>query len=379
MKSTPIPLKSQKPQITTLKLQKIQEPSKTTKIVIEDYDETNATNTSYSPPLYDSSTSNSCSPSADSSEASTSYSDEKENNFCKNCFQKEENVNNNNDLETTTEWSIRPDAKWKVRSIGLLAAILPGIACYLCLAYSFTLQHDRIANFTIPSTLCPGLKSIFPPVSYSIGVWKPQKYIWLMVLAMHLPPRFFYAIVYKNHYSLGDSIHRTKRWFCAIVRLHYFLLVIEALGLTAVSVIDIESNFKVHAFCFALWLIPFNLNMLFNNLLHYHSGIRKLRPMHDRVFQLKCALFLVGYPLSMSTGFSYLTFVITCNTIPYATFSLAEYFLIGINSMFYFLLIWEFDGTKLEVYVKHRKPILIRNQQKMMEFRKNKLQNNERL
>uniref|UniRef100_A0A1I8BPU2 Uncharacterized protein n=1 Tax=Meloidogyne hapla TaxID=6305 RepID=A0A1I8BPU2_MELHA len=125
MKSTPIPLKSQKPQITTLKLQKIQEPSKTTKIVIEDYDETNATNTSYSPPLYDSSTSNSCSPSADSSEASTSYSDEKENNFCKNCFQKEENVNNNNDLETTTEWSIRPDAKWKVRSIGLLAAILP--------------------------------------------------------------------------------------------------------------------------------------------------------------------------------------------------------------------------------------------------------------
>nr|CAD2195366.1 unnamed protein product [Meloidogyne enterolobii] len=131
--------------------------------------------------------------------------------------------------------------------------------------------------------------------------------------------------------------------------------------------------------------------MLFNNLLHYHSGIRKLRPMaslffkinlknifkHDRVFQIKCALFLVGYPLSMSTGFSYLTFVLTCNTIPYATFSIAEYFLIGINSLFYFLLIWEFDGTKLEVYVKHRKPILVRNQQRMMELRKNKLKNNE--
>uniref|UniRef100_A0A914L1F3 CWH43-like N-terminal domain-containing protein n=2 Tax=Meloidogyne incognita TaxID=6306 RepID=A0A914L1F3_MELIC len=454
MKTTSISLKchhQQQPQIpiTTLNLQKIPEPSKTTKIVIEDYDQT----TSYSPPLYDSSTSNSCSPDS-SEEASTSYSDEKENNFCKNCFDKKEEIRENKNSETT-EWAIRPDAKWKVRSIGLLAAILPvcvgdqnkflvasfhdlrqlrqtirylfkfkkwkffsalvekktvsdsysnqnqvevwirdvysifhdhytslekdkGIACYLCLAYSFTLQYDRIANFTIPSTMCPGLKSIFPPVSYSIGVWKPQKYIWLMVLALHLPPRFFYAIVYKNHYSLGDSIHRTKRWFCVIVKLHYFLLVIEALGLTAVSVIDIESNFKVHACCFALWLIPFNLNMLFNNLLHYHSGIRKLRPMHDRVFQIKCALFLVGYPLSMSTGFSYLTFVLTCNTIPYATFSIAEYFLIGINSLFYFLLIWEFDGTKLEVYVKHRKPILVRNQQRMMELRKNKLKNNER-
>ncbi|CAK5098678.1 unnamed protein product [Meloidogyne enterolobii] len=243
MQTTSISLKchhQQPPQIpiTALNLQKIPEPSKTTKIVIEDYDPT----TSYSPPLYDSSTSNSCSPDS-SEEASTSYSDEKENNFCKNCFDKKEEIRENKNSETT-EWAIRPDAKWKVRSIGLLAAILPGIACYLCLAYSFTLQYDRIANFTIPSTMCPGLKSIFPPVSYSIGVWKPQKYIWLMVLAMHLPPRFFYAIVYKNHYSLGDSIHRTKRWFCVIVKLHYFLLVIEALGLTAVSVIDIESNFS---------------------------------------------------------------------------------------------------------------------------------------
>ncbi|CAK5108739.1 unnamed protein product [Meloidogyne enterolobii] len=179
MKTTSISLKCHQPPpqipITTLNFQKIPEPSKTTKIVIEDYDPT----TSYSPPLYDSSTSNSCSPDS-SEEASTSYSDEKENNFCKNCFDKKEELRENKNSETT-EWAIRPDAKWKVRSIGLLAAILPGIACYLCLAYSFTLQYDRIANFTIPSTMCPGLKSIFPPVSYSIGVWKPQKYIWLMV------------------------------------------------------------------------------------------------------------------------------------------------------------------------------------------------------
>ncbi|KAF7632670.1 hypothetical protein Mgra_00007892 [Meloidogyne graminicola] len=322
---------------------KITTAEKSTKIIIDELDQNNVIN-SYSPPLYNSSTISNNSCSSPSSEPSTSFTEEnKENNLCKNCFNKKEDKINEIKIINNSEWTIRPDAKWKVRSIGLLAAILPGIACYLCLVYSFTMQNDRISNFTIPSTHCPGLKSIFPPVSYSIGVWKPQKYIWLMVLAMHLPPRFFYAIVYKNHYSLGDSIHRTKTWFCIIVKLHYFLLVIEAFGLTAVSVIDIESNFKVHAFCFALWLIPFNLNMLFNNLLHYHSGIRKLRPMHDRVFQLKCILFLFGYPLSMSTGFSYLTFVLTCSTIPYATFSLAEYFLIGINSinrfkiLFYFL------------------------------------------
>lgn len=41
----------------------------------------------------------------------------------------------------------------------------------------------------------------------------------------------------------------------------------------------------------------------------------------------------------------------------YATFSLAEYVLVGINSVFYFLLVWEFDGSKVEVYVKHRHQI----------------------
>ncbi|KAI3418845.1 hypothetical protein GPALN_007945 [Globodera pallida] len=152
----------------------------------------------------------------------------------------------------------KPDAKWKVRTLGLMAAILPAVGCYFCLAYTFAFQYDRVANFTIPSAICPGLKSMFPPVSYSIGVWKPQKYIWLMVLSLHIPPRFFYAIVHKSHYALGESEYRQRRWFPSISRLHYFLLVAEALGLLAVSVIDIESHFKVHAVCFALWLVPVN-------------------------------------------------------------------------------------------------------------------------
>ncbi|KAL3125053.1 hypothetical protein niasHT_000658 [Heterodera trifolii] len=229
--------------------------------------------------------------------------------------------------ETLWRPTEKPDAKLKVRTLGLMAAILPAVGCYFCLAYTFAFQFDRVANFTIPSSFCPGLKSMFPPVSYSIGVWKPQKYIWLMVLTVHIPPRFFYSIVHKCHYAMGDSEFRQRRWFSKIRRLHFFLLVVEALGLLAVSVIDIE---KVHAICFALWLIP-----------------------HCRVFRIKCALFLLGYPISVSTAISYATFLLRCSTFAYATFSLAEYFLIGINSIFYFLIVWEFEGSKLEVYVKH--------------------------
>lgn len=48
---------------------------------------------------------------------------------------------------------------------------------------------------------------------------------------------------------------------------------------------------------------------------------------------------------------------IICAFSAYATFSVAEYFLVGINSMFYFLLVWEFEGSKVEVYIKHQQQI----------------------
>uniref|UniRef100_A0A915DGP4 CWH43-like N-terminal domain-containing protein n=1 Tax=Ditylenchus dipsaci TaxID=166011 RepID=A0A915DGP4_9BILA len=94
--------------------------------------------------------------------------------------------------------------------------------------------------------------------------------------------------------------------------------------------------------------------MLFNTLLHHHSGIRQLTTNHDRIFYIKCCLFLIGYPLAVSTDFSCFSFLLLCSGTAYVLFSAAEYILVGLNSLFYFLLVWELTGSRVEFYLTHK-------------------------
>uniref|UniRef100_A0A914LDX4 Candidate secreted effector n=1 Tax=Meloidogyne incognita TaxID=6306 RepID=A0A914LDX4_MELIC len=75
----------------------------------------------------------------------------------------------------------------------MVGALLPGIGCYTCLLYTFIFQRERIDNFV--TTNCPKVHSSFPPVSYSIGVWEPQKSFWLFVLFIHVQARIFFGVV----------------------------------------------------------------------------------------------------------------------------------------------------------------------------------------
>jgi len=146
-----------------------------------------------------------------------------------------------------------------------------------------------------------------------------------------------------------------------MVKLHVLLMFIEACGLVVVSVVDIEDFFVIHAAAYAVWVISFNLNMLLNTILHHNSGVRKLTNNHDKVFNVKVALFVIGYPLSLSTGITYFFYIFTCNGQAYAMFSVAEYMIVGFNSLFYFLLIWELPDSKVEIYMKHDHHHITRN------------------
>jgi hypothetical protein len=117
---------------------------------------------------------------------------------------------------TMTSLSVnrKPDGRIKIRTLCLLGALLPGIGCYICVIYTYVFQFDRVMNFT--STNCDSVKrqvffptfivnfyfSPFPPISYSIGVWKPQKYIWLIVLALHMPVNCCWNDSESNYFRL---------------------------------------------------------------------------------------------------------------------------------------------------------------------------------
>ncbi|KAI1728246.1 frag1/DRAM/Sfk1 family domain-containing protein [Ditylenchus destructor] len=175
-----------------------------------------------------------------------------------------------------------------------------------------------------------------------------------MILALHLPPRMVYGLAYKNQYLMCESKYKQKLWFPRMVWWHMKLIWLEGAGLVIVSIIDIETHFVPHASAFAVWVIAFCFNMLFNTILHHHSGIRQLTPKHDTIFYIKCGLFLLGYLLSWSTAFSYSIYAVLCSSVAYALFSMAEYILVGCNSLFYFLLVWELSGGRFEFYVSHK-------------------------
>uniref|UniRef100_A0A914HMI5 Post-GPI attachment to proteins factor 2 n=1 Tax=Globodera rostochiensis TaxID=31243 RepID=A0A914HMI5_GLORO len=241
-----------------------------------------------------------------------------------------------------------PTAHFRLRTLCLIGALLPGVGCYVCLFYTFLFQSDRIRNFT--SSHCPNVLSRFPPVSYSIGVWQPQKSFWLFVLFLHMPARLFFGFMYKSQFALGLSEYKNRSWYDKMVTAHVRLILLEMFGLVAVSIIDIDAQFVLHALAYFVWIASFNFNMLFNTILHHHSGIRKLRKSLEPLFYLKCAIcYGVAYPLSVSTGFTYFGYLFTCNSLFYSLFSLAEYIIVGVNSLFYFMMIWEMEGSELEL------------------------------
>uniref|UniRef100_A0AC34RAR8 Uncharacterized protein n=1 Tax=Panagrolaimus sp. JU765 TaxID=591449 RepID=A0AC34RAR8_9BILA len=128
---------------------------------------------------------------------------------------------------------------------------------------------------------------------------------------------------------------------------------LEAFGLLSVSIIDIESDFLFHAICYAIWLISFNFNMLFNTILHHYSGFRNLNDVHDVTFHVKRLMFIIGVIVSISSGVFYVSYVWLCNNIAYALFSVAECILVGLNSGFYFLLVFEMRGARVEMTVSN--------------------------
>lgn len=50
----------------------------------------------------------------------------------------------------------KPDGCLRVKTLCLVGALLPGLGCYICIAYTYLFQLDRVMNFT--SIDCNGLK-----------------------------------------------------------------------------------------------------------------------------------------------------------------------------------------------------------------------------
>lgn len=239
----------------------------------------------------------------------------------------------------------------KPKLVAIFGALLPGIGCYVCIVYTFVFHFQRVENFTVP--VCPGMHSLLPPVSYIIGVWEPTRTLWLYVMFVNSPIRLFYPFLYKHLYKTGNSKHMHSWWYNKLHQCFVGTMLLETFALLTITVFDVTSRFYIHAIAFGLWLITLNFNMLASILLHYFSGISKISSKSNRLFQIKLVFFFAGTALSLSTTYTYLYSTTKCSQSVYLLFSLTEYVLVGINSLFHFLLYW--DCSKMRLGLKMHK------------------------
>ncbi|WKX94985.1 hypothetical protein Q1695_011888 [Nippostrongylus brasiliensis] len=165
---------------------------------------------------------------------------------------------------------------FKMRMIVMMGALLPGIGCYFCIAYTYIFQFDVIKNFT-QSDQCPEVNSILPPVSYAIGIWEPQRYFWLFIMFLHCPPRIFFLILYRRAFRNAAPKSACYR---RVIYFYTKTMWSELVGLVAVSVLDIKCNFVIHAIARILVQKLYQLSVdhilqLQHALQHHPSSLRR--------------------------------------------------------------------------------------------------------
>ncbi|VDP57127.1 unnamed protein product [Heligmosomoides polygyrus] len=73
--------------------------------------------------------------------------------------------------------------------------------------------------------------------------------------------------------------------------------------------------------------------------------------VYEVIWRIKVFMFVTGITLSISTAISYPLFLAFCIKEAYVAFSIAEYILVGYNSIFYCLSYWEFPRCRLTLGV----------------------------
>uniref|UniRef100_A0AC35U8Q2 Serpentine receptor class gamma n=1 Tax=Rhabditophanes sp. KR3021 TaxID=114890 RepID=A0AC35U8Q2_9BILA len=214
---------------------------------------------------------------------------------------------------SSSKWSTSPwGYEISSRFIILASTIFPAVGCYFCIAYTYLFQIHRVINFQ--SDHCNGTPTALPPVSYSIGIWLPQKFFWLAVLMLHVPPRIIFTNMCQQYYfhAPNNQTSQPSSAYNVILRIHYYFMHSEMWALVGVSVMDIEYNFLIHATFFGIWLGTFNMNMLLNTILHYNSGLMTIGKKYVYIFRFKLFMFVFGCPFSLSSAASYLFYLHTC-------------------------------------------------------------------
>uniref|UniRef100_A0A914XCQ2 Post-GPI attachment to proteins factor 2 n=1 Tax=Plectus sambesii TaxID=2011161 RepID=A0A914XCQ2_9BILA len=237
-----------------------------------------------------------------------------------------------------------------IRPVSVVAGLFPVFGLMFVVVYGYVFQAERLSTY-LRATKCPNITSRLPPISYPMGIWQPQKFIWLLFIIMHVPPRVFYGITYTRFFLRSDSKFTNTWWYRFFIFAYPWVTLLEMISLIMVTVIDQESCFQVHASSCAAFVIMFCSNVFVHAVLHWASGFKNKSRLANALAYFKAGCFVSSFTLAMIMLVTYPYYKRTCSEEAYLTFAIAEYMFVIHNAAFHFTSYFDFPKVKIGLFV----------------------------
>ncbi|KAK2160887.1 hypothetical protein LSH36_125g00000 [Paralvinella palmiformis] len=216
------------------------------------------------------------------------------------------------------------------RISGLIAILccvpLPLFAFVVCIVLSVMNDFEESTYTTCSDPAAGKVRNFLPSISSAIGGFTPQRYIWRIFFAVHLTPRFIFALMHYN-YNMGFPVTSGLSWFRPV---H-------------------EKGFLVFVGCATFYMIC--VLILYRWARHDITWSSKdVRSYRLKVFFCVCSIFA-----TVMAMYFFNRHMQYCEPNIYSWFAIFEYMLVFSNVSFHSTwLVMEFSDALLHITVPVR-------------------------
>lgn len=227
-------------------------------------------------------------------------------------------------------------------AFGVLSLPTFGFITCVLLSIIYNFEGSTATHCKVPNYL--------PSASSAIGGFTPQRYIWRICIGLHCFPRFFFTLLYYNHYLLPRVSSSTEVFYKTLVTVNAILNVVENICLIMLTFISSTENYSVHEKSFIGFMIFSELHMILTIILfRWSSSLQPSRQKSQISFWCKFAFCLTNLLSFASAIYFFFRHNKHCEPGIYTWFAFCEYLTILSNIAFHGTAAIDFEDKYLFV------------------------------
>ncbi|KAL1130037.1 hypothetical protein AAG570_012980 [Ranatra chinensis] len=229
------------------------------------------------------------------------------------------------------------------RQICLVTVCLPLGGLIVCFITAYIFQQNDIHE-----THCR-VYNIIPSISAITGI-SPQRYLWRICVAFHIGPRLLIASVYYAYYTslLGHTTSDEQMKNNRLIRICYWLNIVEIAALCGVTYISNRENYPVHEKIFIVFMLC-SLTYMLLTLQVFKEVHRDMTVSQAKSYLVKKILFITSIISTIGLLVFFAKHRLFCHKMAFSWFALCEYIIAIANMAFHVTVILDFPKEQLMI------------------------------